>query len=119
LLVVASSPLYVIAHDWGRFAIHTFLLSMIVSLKMPKATGITKLPILGRLTYKLWLLGEIIGRTPAPLYFVPIMFWSHGYYRVNGLLWDNSILLISSMLLVITYNARSASVAARAYQVVA
>ncbi len=73
-LVIISSPLYVVAHDWGRFSSHTLLLSLIpFAGQMTAGIGYAAGPSeAGRIAYL------------APAF--PLLFMAHETYRIGGVL---------------------------------
>ncbi len=83
-LMAVSSPLYVIAHDWGRFAIYTLWMSIGLAATLP-ATMFEGLTGVGALAERMMSATERLFASaflPAALVFV---YTAHSGYRVEGL----------------------------------
>jgi hypothetical protein len=93
-LLILSLPLYFIAHDWGRFEIYTFLLS----LSLGTITHNQKLLPFWLDSFCQNLLQKITVR-PLLLAFLPFFFLSYGYYRDNGLSLANTLYLLCALML--------------------
>jgi hypothetical protein len=83
-LMAVSSPLYVIAHDWGRFAIYTLWMSIGLAATLP-ATMFEGLAGVGALAERMMSATERLFASaflPAALVFV---YTAYSGYRVEGL----------------------------------
>lgn len=89
VLLLISSPLYLIAHDWGRFAIYSFLLSLICSF-FYNGEGIN----FRRLDKIIeFFVDKIHPQYPAIALF-PLLYISYDSYRIHGLSLANTIYIL-------------------------
>jgi len=105
-LLVLSSPLYVIAHDWGRFTIYTLLLSMLISAisaGRPMQPSIAPVRFDPFRSIKWNVIASVIDE--RALYFFPLFFFAHPRYRIDGLTQDNLVYLLAALLLLLVFNA--------------
>lgn len=97
-----SSPLFVIAHDWGRFLIYDFLMAMLVSSLLRE-----NIEWFGRemQTYYDAILAKIlnvkifVGALPV----IAALYSAHGNYRVFGLKPDNVMVFCLALFLMALY----------------
>lgn len=86
ILLLISSPLYVIAHDWGRFAIYSFFLSLICSFFCQE-----KVINFGRLDQGMDLLQSKLKLQYPVVALFPLLYISYDSYRIHGLSMANTI----------------------------
>lgn len=92
ILLFISSPLYLIAHDWGRFAIYSFLLALITS-SFYNEKGIN----LGRLDKVIDDLGEKFKPQFSVVALFPLLYISYDSYRIHGLSLANTIYIVTAI----------------------
>jgi hypothetical protein len=85
ILLLVSSPLYLIAHDWGRFAIYSFLLSLICSF-FYGGEGIN----LGKLDKVIDFYLEKFQSQYSVVALFPLLYISYDSYRIHGLSMANT-----------------------------
>lgn len=84
VLLALSAPLYVIAHDWGRFCLYSFLLAVLIATRVPR-----DVPVIGWSPARARLeraLGQA-GRLALPVGLVaafPFVYQGTDAYRVYG-----------------------------------
>jgi hypothetical protein len=103
-LLLLSLPLYVIAHDWGRFTIYTLMLSLLVSAvasgkESPGVSG----KFLVRVDLPDPLKRKVFGQNLVLLF--PLFYFAHPDYRLDGLTRDNLIYALAGLALVALYRA--------------
>ena len=86
ILLLISSPLYVIAHDWGRFVIYSFILSLICSFFY-----LGKEISFGRLDEKIDVLVRKLKLQYPVVALFPLLYISYDSYRIHGLSMANTI----------------------------
>lgn len=86
ILLLISSPLYVIAHDWGRFAMYTFFLALICSF-FSQGEDIN----FGRLEQRIDLLISKLKLQYSVVALFPLLYISYDSYRIHGLSMANTI----------------------------
>ena len=89
VLLLVSSPLYLIAHDWGRFAIYSFLLSLICSF-FYNGEGINFRGLDKMIEF---FVDKIHLQYPAVALF-PLLYISYDSYRIHGLSLANTIYIL-------------------------
>jgi len=89
ILLFISSPLYLIAHDWGRFVIYSFLLSLITSSFYSE-----KDINLGKLDKVIDDLGEKFKPQFSVVALFPLLYISYDSYRIHGLSLANTIYIV-------------------------
>ena len=92
ILLLISSPLYVIAHDWGRFAIYTLFLSLICSFFF-KGKDIN----LGWLDQRIDLLVSKFKLQYSVVALFPLLYISYDSYRIHGLSMANTIYILMAI----------------------
>jgi hypothetical protein len=92
VLLLISSPLYVIAHDWGRFAIYTLFLSLICSFFL-QGKDIN----LGWLDQRIDLLVGKFQLQYSVVALFPLLYISYDSYRIHGLSMANTIYIFMAM----------------------
>lgn len=96
-LLILSLPLYIVAHDWGRFEIYTFLnsiyLSGILSADGKKMCLSFNKPI-ARVTEIFNNFSSMVGIKPWCFGFFPMVYISHEAYRASGLNPVNTVYLL-------------------------
>jgi len=105
-LLLLSSPLYAIAHDWGRFVIYTLLLSMYLSAvaqSMKYRVNTVKI------VYPIKLIRYLRTRLRigSALFLFPLLFFAHPGYRINGLVLQNTIYVLASLALIFVFHDRN------------
>jgi hypothetical protein len=96
ILLLVSSPLYLIAHDWGRFAIYSFLLSLICSF-FYGGEGIN----LGKLDNVIDFYLEKFQTQYSFVALFPLLYISYDSYRIHGLSLANTIYILMAISLYI------------------
>ena len=91
ILLFVSSPLYLIAHDWGRFAIYSLLLSLICSF-FYNGEGIN----LGTLDKAIVFFVEKFHPHYLALALFPLLYISYDSYRIHGLSLANTIYILTA-----------------------
>jgi hypothetical protein len=86
ILLLISLPLYVIAHDWGRFAIYSFFLSLICSFFYQE-----KVINFGKLDQGMDLLQSKLKLQYPVVALFPLLYISYDSYRIHGLSMANTI----------------------------
>lgn len=85
-LLLVSSPLYIIAHDWGRFGIYTMLLALMVSNSFGgDDTG------LRFLDKQFEWVSEKVDIQFSAIAIFPLLFISYDSYRIHGISLANTI----------------------------
>ena len=88
-LYTLSLPLYLIAHDWGRFAVYSFIASVTLTTLTPdSAVKMNTKPIPRRLGMIMLIL--------------PVIYQAHSNYRVDGLKTTDIIIIAATMMSVVT-----------------
>ena len=100
LFLLISSPLYLIAHDWGRFAIYSLLLALISSKFFIKS----ELLGLEWLDQAKQFLLHKFSLQPTVLVLFPLLYISYDSYRIYGLNMANTIYVIAAICLYILRN---------------
>jgi hypothetical protein len=93
LLLIASSPLYIVAHDWGRFAIYSLLLSILIASLDCSVNKFSRLYFFNKLAYKLEAFSYTYSGIKI-LYIFPLLYHASPNYRVGGLEDYNLFLVI-------------------------
>jgi hypothetical protein len=94
VLLLVSSPLYLIAHDWGRFAIYSFLLSLICSF-FYGGGGLN----LGELDKAIDFFVEKLHPQYTAVALFPFFYISYDSYRIYGLSLANTIYILIAITL--------------------
>lgn len=93
LLTVVAAPLYVIAHDWGRFAVHTLLLALALqSVAPPQGLALDDRP--GRWLERVAAPFERLALPTPALLVLALLYFAHPIYRINGLTTRNIVVLV-------------------------
>lgn len=91
-LALAASPLFVIAHDWGRFGVYLLILSLCLALRDRHATlqslpGTRLVDSLMRITRPLFVHPHVYAS-------LPLVFIAGRDYRISGLTQYNLVVLV-------------------------
>lgn len=95
ILLLISSPLYLIAHDWGRFAIYSLLLALIASKFIDSSNFFE----LGRLNEVIDSFLHNLRPQISVLALFPLLYISYDSYRIYGLNLANTIYVIIAIIL--------------------
>jgi len=95
-LLVISSPLYIIAHDWGRFAIYSLFLSLVCSSFCRE-----KEIIFGKLDQVIDLSVSKLKLPYPVMALFPLLYISYDSYRIHGLSMANIIYIFIAVSLYI------------------
>lgn len=98
-LLLTSLPLYLTAHDWGRFTIYSLTLALVIEALAPEGHQLIRSRLIDAVAS--WL-----SRTGRP-YASELLFWclmplaytSHGNYREDGLLKFNWLAVLVCLLI--------------------
>ncbi|MBL3586075.1 hypothetical protein JMM61_11875 [Rhodovulum sulfidophilum] len=97
VLFLLSSPLYIIAHDWGRFAIHTLFGTFCITVC---GVRFLDMAILSKIRIRLMdALAVMRGIVTAEMVLVfGFTYYSHRHYRLDGLETPNIVVLLALLL---------------------
>ncbi|MDJ0765295.1 MAG: hypothetical protein QNJ97_20110 [Myxococcota bacterium] len=104
-LSALSLPLYAIAHDWGRFSIYTFLLSLLLS-SLASSDRVVRIPLFQRAIDRFTDLAHETALPPVCLCVLTLVFRSWRDYRSGGLLKFDLVLAVAAIVLVAFYVRR-------------
>ena len=85
VLLLPSLPLYVIAHDWGRFAIYTLVLSLAVTGRLAADRPIDAPTVAAWASETGLRLSRPLFGTAVSALWLMLVFQSHANYRIDGL----------------------------------
>ena len=97
-LLIVSLPLYAIAHDWGRFVIHTAVGAIVLTVReLDSSFGRLDVKLSALLERSLRTFKQNIGFEIAIICL--FTYQAHRAYRIGGLTFDNVVILISLIVL--------------------
>lgn len=102
-----SLPLFVIAHDWGRFLIYILLIAMLLSSKLREDTTLFSgwwQTVYERMLAQVLRIEILVGALPL----MAALYSAHGNYRIFGLKPDNVMPYCLGLLLMVLYSGKYA-----------
>ncbi len=106
-LFLFSLPLYVIAHDWGRFSIYTFWLTLFVWSQFEwqqKSVHLFPKPI-QRISLLVYKKTKPMFVSKSVLFLPVISFYAYPEYRIYGLSHHNAVLIFCGTVLFLVFKA--------------
>jgi hypothetical protein len=97
-LLLPSLPLYVIAHDWGRFAIYTLCLSFVLYGIIPDRRTPIFPYFVNRISEVSFRFTRFLFGSMTSMVFLLLVFYSHPSYRIDGLTKQSVILVVISIM---------------------
>jgi len=100
VLLIASLPLYIVAHDWGRFEIYTLLISIYISGLWSTKENRDTLKLNRQIDRVTNLLNNNLRVNKVSILYLslfPLIYISYPYYRISGLELLNTIYLLLAL----------------------
>lgn len=100
-LLIPTLPLYLIAHDWGRFAIYTLCVAIMLAGSL-RDNSIKRFPMWVEVPFRVsFKYGSHIFRYSLSVLVLILIYQSHPLYRIGGL--ENQSVVIASAFLFLVF----------------
>jgi hypothetical protein len=97
-LLLPSLPLYIIAHDWGRFAIYTLCTSFVLYGIVPEKRTELLPFFVNRISEVSFRFTHFLFGSTTSMIILVLVFYSHPSYRIDGLTKQSVILIVISIM---------------------